>query len=40
LFRYPIASSASREAIAGPEGGSRETLGRHFATLSKGLVVV
>jgi len=32
--------SASREAIAGPEGGSRETLGRHFASLADDVVIV
>jgi hypothetical protein len=40
MFRHPIAGPAGREKIAGPEGGSRETLARHLATLSEGIVVV
>jgi hypothetical protein len=40
MFRHPIAGSAGREKIAGPEGGSRETLARHFTTLSEEILFV
>jgi hypothetical protein len=40
MVRHPTEEPASREEIAGSEGGSRETLGRHFTSLADGIVVV
>jgi hypothetical protein len=40
MFRHPKEEPASREETTSPEGGSKEVLGRHFASLADGIVVV